>query len=255
MPDATVIVPTETKSVKHNESLKGFELDNDLASPGNSKVYGTNSGGTRGWKTDLTVALTTLSGVASGAVNLGTFTGDTIPDNSTVKAALQALETAIAAAGGGETEYQAEPINGPDTGCFVRASGEGVTFERTGGSGTNTEGILTVPDGVFVSQVFIHFSAGQAPGTTFYLNVDTAGTSKVVNGGQNSARPAFGTVATKPATFTDGDPATSFINSGTPLILGIAGMNDNGSRVRRRIKITNYSQQAGASASILALWL
>lgn len=40
-------------------------------------------------------ALQTLSGVAAAAVNLGTFTGSTIADNSTVKAALQALETAL----------------------------------------------------------------------------------------------------------------------------------------------------------------
>lgn len=36
--------------------------------------------------------LKTLTGVASGATNLGTFPGSVIPDNSTIKAALQALE-------------------------------------------------------------------------------------------------------------------------------------------------------------------
>jgi len=40
------------------------------------------------------IDLTTLSGVAPGATSLGTFTGATIPDSSTVKAALQSLETA-----------------------------------------------------------------------------------------------------------------------------------------------------------------
>lgn len=39
--------------------------------------------------------LVTLSGVASGSVDLGTFTGTTIPDASTEKAALQSLETAL----------------------------------------------------------------------------------------------------------------------------------------------------------------
>ena len=39
------------------------------------------------------VDLTTLTGVGQGAVDLGTFTGITIPDNVTIKAALQALET------------------------------------------------------------------------------------------------------------------------------------------------------------------
>lgn len=38
--------------------------------------------------------LTTLSGVTQGSVDLGTFTGDTIADNQTVKGALQDLETA-----------------------------------------------------------------------------------------------------------------------------------------------------------------
>jgi len=41
------------------------------------------------------VALQTLSGVAAGVTNLGTFTGSTIADNSTNKAAIQSLETAL----------------------------------------------------------------------------------------------------------------------------------------------------------------
>ena len=43
--------------------------------------------------------LATLSGVAKDSTSLGTFTGSTISDNVTVKAALQALETAVEAAG------------------------------------------------------------------------------------------------------------------------------------------------------------
>lgn len=43
---------------------------------------------------DLIDDLVTLSGVSANAENLGTFTGTTIPDNRTVKQALQALETA-----------------------------------------------------------------------------------------------------------------------------------------------------------------
>ena len=41
----------------------------------------------------------TLSGVAKDSTSLGTFTGSTISDNVTVKAAIQALETAVEAAG------------------------------------------------------------------------------------------------------------------------------------------------------------
>lgn len=52
---------------------------------------------------DLTAAqtninnLVTLSGVAANATNLGTFTGTIIPDSSTVKAALQSVETFVQA--------------------------------------------------------------------------------------------------------------------------------------------------------------
>lgn len=41
-------------------------------------------------------SLITLSGVAADSLHLGTFTGTIIPDSSTVKAALQALETNLA---------------------------------------------------------------------------------------------------------------------------------------------------------------
>lgn len=44
--------------------------------------------------------LITLSGVAENATTLGTFTGSTITDNTTVKVALQELETAIGGASG-----------------------------------------------------------------------------------------------------------------------------------------------------------
>ena len=47
--------------------------------------------------------LATLSGLAKDSTSLGTFTGSTISDNVTVKAALQALETAVEAAGSAST--------------------------------------------------------------------------------------------------------------------------------------------------------
>lgn len=66
-----------------------------------------NNGGGAATPSDLTKSqvqgmlsvddLIALSGVADGAANLGTFTGSVIPDNSTIKAALQALETFIQA--------------------------------------------------------------------------------------------------------------------------------------------------------------
>lgn len=44
-------------------------------------------------------SLITLSGVSANATHLGTFTGSIIPDNSTIKAAIQSLETAIGSGG------------------------------------------------------------------------------------------------------------------------------------------------------------
>ena len=45
-------------------------------------------------------AIQTTSGVVNGATNLGTFSGSTISDNTTTKAALQELETAVESGGG-----------------------------------------------------------------------------------------------------------------------------------------------------------
>ena len=47
--------------------------------------------------------LATLSGLAKDSTNLGTFSGSTIADSQTIKAALQALETAVEAAGSAST--------------------------------------------------------------------------------------------------------------------------------------------------------
>ena len=47
--------------------------------------------------------MATLTGVAKDSTNLGTFTGSTIADSQTIKAALQALETAVEDAGSATT--------------------------------------------------------------------------------------------------------------------------------------------------------
>ena len=57
--------------------------------------------------------LITLSGVAAGSDNLGTFTGTTILDNASNKAALQALETAVEAASAGSSWVGGEIV------CYV----------------------------------------------------------------------------------------------------------------------------------------
>lgn len=86
-----------------------------------------------GDKRELT-ALVTLSGVASEAVNLGSFTGTVIQDNSTVKAALQDLETAIDAAKTGGN-YQAVTANytvgGDNRTIYAKSSNSSGNFTLT----------------------------------------------------------------------------------------------------------------------------
>lgn len=50
--------------------------------------------------------LVTLSGVAVDSVNLGTFTGTTIPDSQTVKQALQALESSVESVSAGSSQVK-----------------------------------------------------------------------------------------------------------------------------------------------------
>lgn len=92
------------------------------------------------------INLITLSGVAADAQNLGTFPGTIIPDNQTIKQALQALETSLASVvAGGLMEYDAT------NGARVTASGAGVTFAKAGGVGT-----FTIPAGVILMSAIIN---------------------------------------------------------------------------------------------------
>lgn len=155
-----------------------------------------------------------------------------------------------------DLEYAATPVTPvTDEGCFVTCTAAGVTFARTGGLSTNTEGTLTIPEDERLRSVTVHFATAQAPGTTYFLNLDYTGTAKAVNGDADTLRPLLGTVTTKPVTIDDTTPATNYVHSGTPIQIAIAGIDDNGSRIRYRVKITNYSQQVGAAASILTLIL
>ena len=72
--------------------------------------------------------LLTAIGIASEATHLGTFTGSTIDDNQTAKAAIQALETAVEAVGGDITG-----VLGDDTGAvpYLYQSWAAFTAEDT----------------------------------------------------------------------------------------------------------------------------
>lgn len=100
--------------------------------------------------------LITLSGVSANATNLGTFTGTTITDNSTIKVALQALETAVEVATNKTDNYfQVNPtgVNTvanitpvPVTASKVQISINGL-IEKTGIT-VNASGVVTVNSGL-----------------------------------------------------------------------------------------------------------
>lgn len=218
-----------------------------------AQLDGTNLTLTLNDATEITVDLSSLANTddyVTAAALIGSTLRLTRVGGATIDVDLSSLSGG--GGGGGLLQYEADPVNDPtDNGCFITTTVAGATYERTGGAGQNTEGIVTLPAASIPRGLSVHFSAGQAPGNTFYLNVDYTGTGKAVNGAQNSVMPPLATVTSKPGAFSDGAPATNYVHSGTPLQVGIAQVDDNGSRVRVRYKITNYNQQVGANASIL----
>lgn len=89
--------------------------------------------------------LITLSGVAADEPDLGTFTGTTIPNDSDIKEALQALETSVEAVSGSITEYDAT------NNARVVATNTGITFSKAGGVGT-----FVIPSGVVLLSATIN---------------------------------------------------------------------------------------------------
>ena len=86
----------------------------------------------------------TLSGVAQAADSLGTFTGGTITDNQTIKAALQLLETKVEAV---QTDVDGNESDA-DTAIALRAPIDAPTFTGvpaapTAGASTNTTQVAT----------------------------------------------------------------------------------------------------------------
>jgi hypothetical protein len=107
-------------------------------------------------KGDLSIDdLVTLSGVSDGDTHLGTFTGSTIPDSQTTKQALQALETAVEAAG--ELVYIGS----------VTASND-ATVEFSGLSSTYSKYVVEIEDLVPASDAStLHIRTSTDNGSTF----------------------------------------------------------------------------------------
>lgn len=126
--------------------------------------------------------LVALSGVADGEQNLGTFTGSTIPDSQTIKAALQAIETALEAISpsGGFTVVEFEKVSGVNAnnkatvGYVVVSGSPTVDVVWTGEGGTTPTVTITVSGGVI--RILDLFNAYEN------TNVSAATLEVIVNG-------------------------------------------------------------------------
>ena len=72
--------------------------------------------------------LIALSGVADGSISLGTFTGSTITDSRNIKQAIQELETALEAIGGGSTAAEDDLTSTVVTAKVYRNGGTATTI-------------------------------------------------------------------------------------------------------------------------------
>ena len=138
----------------------------------------------------------TLSGVVKDSTNLGTFTGSTVADNQTIKAALQALETAVEAAGSATslsavvndaadlrtlsgTADEAEDL-GTFTGSTIADSATIKAALQALETAVETKGTTDAGDNV--NTLVASTTAQTAPSTYYFLVVDQSdGSIKVVD--------------------------------------------------------------------------
>ena len=145
---------------------------------GNIAVSGTVD--TRDVNTDGTNqdALQTLSGIAAGTSDLGTFTGTTITDNTTVKTALQELE--VVAETGADIDLTEAYTNGND---LVTSGGNNVIV-----SGSEALDI-TSTNGLIANTADIN--GGTIDATTIGGSTAAAGTFTTVNAGTSVSTVAL----------------------------------------------------------------
>lgn len=115
--------------------------------------------------------LVTLSGVADGQSNLGTFTGSTIPDSQTIKQALQALETALEL----KSAPAAENLSSGTVTARAYRNGGGATTISNPGAGQYQ---LTVASGAFFRGADVFGNSTTLDGSNqFILKVDNSANS------------------------------------------------------------------------------
>lgn len=137
--------------------------------------------------------LITLSGVAEGSAHLATFTGSTINDNVTVKAALQALETAVEGKQATVTEgsladsvvVSADIKDGTIAGCDLASN---IAITSTGAQDYGGASDFEIPNGAAI-----------APNVAGEVGIDTTDDQFKYYGGAERVIPYyFGRSATIP---------------------------------------------------------
>jgi len=183
---------------------------------GASSVSGVNTG-----DQDITgiAHLQTLSGVAGGSDDLGTFAGSTIADASTVKAALQSLETAVEAVFAPSFGYVYDLATIADAtvvgGADVPFSNNGTLSGVTHTAGTTT--IMIPVTGVYR----IEYSVGITAGIGSALAIAVNGT--VDASSSKSFLVATGSMTGNVMlTLAAGDVITLRNNSATPFTIDLA---------------------------------
>lgn len=167
IPSVTDLTPTVTSTTVTINSSTGTDAIIPAATTTLSGVM------TAADKVNLT-SLITLSGVAAASTHLGTFTGSIIPDSSTIKAALQALETAFVGGngiyGGSGTVPTATTATQAGTFAINTTATSGYTLKLGGitGAPANRYGVDIAHDQVRLGNVFGTQSLGiiQLDGTS-----------------------------------------------------------------------------------------
>lgn len=120
--------------------------------------------------------LVNLSGAASGSDNYGTvFTGTTIPDNSNIQAALQALETALEASGGTDDQIV-------DVYTFTATTGIINLSLESDGVGDNTIDIGPVVSRQMVQEQFDPIATATTVTIAGTLPINLSGVRVIRNG-------------------------------------------------------------------------
>lgn len=164
--------------------------------------------------TTTVAALNTLSGVAVDATDLGTFTGTVIPDSTTVKAALQALETAHEALSGVQMEFQDSVLDYVVDNTAVPASeslGDRYILSHDGGTPN------AAYDGAAAGDI-VEFD-----GTVWVASTPTVGTFVSADDESNVLYYYGGTWSTK--AFENTTASTGLVKVGTDIRIADASAN------------------------------